>query len=230
MQKVIVAKFFLNLAASGCCQIKPSSCAIVKSAIVRVCNLGAQRCTIVSRFQTINFHKWIEEHRHLLKPPVGNKVIWEDSEFIIMIVGGPNSRTDYHDDPGEEFFYQLEGDMILKIVDYDNSATDFKIIDLKIAQGEIFLLPAHVPHSPRRPADSVGLVVERKRHAGEFDGFIWFCENCSCKLYEEFLPVDDIVAQLPQVFNRFYNNDDNCLCKKCGKRMAKPDVKTYAQN
>ncbi|NEQ21937.1 MAG: 3-hydroxyanthranilate 3,4-dioxygenase, partial [Microcoleus sp. SIO2G3] len=62
-----------------------------------------------------DFQKWIDEHRHLLKPPVGNKLVFENAEFIVQVVGGPNSRKDYHFDEGEEFFYQIEGDILVKI-------------------------------------------------------------------------------------------------------------------
>ena len=104
---------------------------------------------------------WINDNRHLLKPPVGNKLIWEDSDVIVMVVGGPNSRTDYHVNGGEEFFYQVEGDITLKVFDQG------KHQDVVIKQGEIFLLPPSVPHSPRRPANTVGLVIEQKRQPGD---------------------------------------------------------------
>ena len=113
----------------------------------------------------INFKKWIDENRELLKPPVCNKVVYEDTEFIIMVVGGPNTRKDYHVDEGEEFFYQLEGKMILRIME------DSKPKDIHINEGEIFLLPSKVPHSPQRYENSVGLVIERKRTKDELDGF-----------------------------------------------------------
>ncbi|HEY9844534.1 MAG: 3-hydroxyanthranilate 3,4-dioxygenase [Candidatus Sericytochromatia bacterium] len=161
----------------------------------------------------IDFMNWIEEHRHLLKPPVGNQVIWKDSEFIIMVVGGPNSRTDFHVDESEEFFYQLEGDITLKVIDAG------KPVDIPIRQGQIFLLPKRVPHSPRRPAHTVGLVIERLRREGELDGFQWYCENCGHKLYEEFLQVSDIVTQLPPVFDRFYGDPDHLKCQACGHAM-----------
>jgi len=170
----------------------------------------------MSRLSSINFQKWIDEHRDLLKPPVGNKLVWEDREFIIMVVGGPNSRTDYHVNEGEEFFYQLEGDMILKVID------EGKPVDVSIKQGEIFLLPGGMPHSPQRPADTVGLVVERKRLPGEKDGFQWYCRDCGEKLYEEYFTLTDIVSQLPPIFDRFYGNPDNATCKKCGTKMEKP--------
>ena len=158
----------------------------------------------------LDFQKWIDEHRHLLKPPVGNQVIYIDSEFIIMVVGGPNSRTDYHVNQGEEFFYQLEGDIILKVIDEGAHK------DISILQGQIFLLPPSVPHSPRRPANTVGLVIERQRRASEDDGFQWYCPECGDKLYEEFLHVTDIVAQLPPVFERFYDDIKHRTCSECG--------------
>ena len=164
----------------------------------------------------INFRKWIDEHRHLLKPPVGNKMVYEDSEFIIMVVGGPNTRKDYHYDEGEEFFYQIEGDITVKIVE------NGKPRDVKIREGEIFLLPPKIPHSPQRPANTVGLVVERKRETEELDGFMWFCEKCGEKLYEEFVVLTNIVTQLPPIFDRFYNTPEHCTCKKCGTKMERP--------
>lgn len=163
-----------------------------------------------------NFKNWIDEHRHLLKPPVGNQVVYEDTEFIIMVVGGPNNRKDYHYNEGEEFFYQLEGDIVVKIID------DGKPRDIEIKEGDIFLLPPRVPHSPQRTAGSIGLVIERKREPKELDAFMWFCENCGEKLYEEFLPLTNIVTDLPKVFDNFYNNKERCTCKNCGTVMERP--------
>lgn len=161
----------------------------------------------------IHFQKWIEEHRHLLKPPVGNRVVYEDTEFIIMVVGGPNSRTDYHIDPAEEFFYQLEGDMELKVIE------DGKPRDITIHEGEIFLLPAFVPHSPQRFENTVGLVVERRRNPGETDAFAWYCQECGNELYRESLQLTDIVKELPPVFARFYEKEEHRLCSACGWEM-----------
>jgi 3-hydroxyanthranilate 3,4-dioxygenase len=161
-----------------------------------------------------NFQEWIEEHRELLKPPVCNQQVFEDNDFIVMVVGGPNSRTDYHYDPGPEFFYQLEGDMLLKTIQ------NGKRIETPIKEGEILLLPPTVPHSPQRYENTVGLVVERKRLDTELDGFLWFCENCDNKLYEEYLSITDIVGQLPPVFDRYYSSIENRTCKKCGEIMA----------
>jgi 3-hydroxyanthranilate 3,4-dioxygenase len=162
-----------------------------------------------------NFKKWIDEHRHLLKPPVGNQMVWQDREFIVMVVGGPNSRTDFHIDESEEFFYQLEGDINLRIIE------DGKPRDLPIREGDIFLLPPKVPHSPQRPAGTVGLVIERKRKPEELDGFAWFCPQCDTQLYEEYLHVSNIVTQLPPVFDRFYGDPEHYTCKKCGFQMKR---------
>ena len=170
----------------------------------------------MSKFSTINFKGWIDENRHLLKPPVGNKVVWKDREFIIMVVGGPNSRTDYHINGGEEFFYQIEGNMVLKVIE------DGKPVDLAIAEGEIFLLQPNVPHSPRRPAGTVGLVIERQRREGEQDGLAWYCEACGHVLYEERFQLHNIETQFPPVFNRFYDSVDNSTCSKCGQRATRP--------
>jgi 3-hydroxyanthranilate 3,4-dioxygenase len=163
-----------------------------------------------------NFQRWIDEHRHLLKPPVGNKQVFEDAELIIMVVGGPNARKDYHDDPGAEFFYQLEGDMLLRTIQ------DGRRVDLPIRQGEILLLPGHVPHSPQRQTDTVGLVVERRRRADEKDGFLWYCEQCDALLHQEYLHVSDIETQLPPVFERFWSTPERRTCRSCGTVMQTP--------
>lgn len=164
----------------------------------------------------INFQQWIDEHRDVLKPPVCNKLVFEEAEFIIMVVGGPNNRKDYHYDEGEEFFYQIEGDMLLKIMEGDRPR------DIPIKQGEIFLLPPRLPHSPQRFEKTVGLVIERQRRDGEKDGFCWYCDECSNLLYEEYFVLQNIEKDLPPVFDRFYSNVDNRTCKQCGAVMAKP--------
>ena len=164
----------------------------------------------------INFKSWIEENRHLLKPPVGNKVVYEDTEFIIMVVGGPNTRKDYHIDEGEEFFYQLEGGIVLRIME------DGKPRDIQINEGEIFLLPPKIPHSPQRFENTVGLVVERKRQEGELDAFQWYCDECNELLYEEYFQLTDIVKQLPPIFEGFWNNNTARSCKSCSAYLEKP--------
>ncbi len=167
-------------------------------------------------FKPLNFRKWIDEHRHLLKPPVGNAHVWADREFMVTVVGGPNSRTDFHVNQGEEFFFQVEGDIHLRLLDEQG-----KPYDLPIREGEIFLLPGNVPHSPQRPAGTVGLVIERRRLPGEDDSFLWICDGCHAPLYKETLHVTDLVTQLPPVFARYWGNPAHTTCKQCGRTHAK---------
>ena len=164
-----------------------------------------------------NFQGWINDNRHLLKPPVGNQQVYlENEDFIVMVVGGPNSRKDYHYNETEELFYQVEGDIVLKIVE------EGEFVDVPIKEGEMFLLPPKVPHSPQRPANSVGVVIELYRKHNEDDGFMWFCENCGNKLYDEYFKLTDIVKQLPVVMQNFYKSEDHRTCKKCNTTMEKP--------
>ena len=163
-----------------------------------------------------NFKKWIDEHRDLLKPPVGNKAVWKNTEFIVMVVGGPNARKDYHYNEGEEFFYQLEGDVLVKIQE------EGKAVEVPIKEGDVFLLPARVPHSPIRGENTIGLVIERKRKPGEKDGLLWFCENCNHKLYEEYFELNNIMTQFQEVFKKFYGSLELRTCKKCGTVMEAP--------
>ena len=163
-----------------------------------------------------NLKKWIDENRGLLKPPVGNYALYQNAkDFIVMIVGGPNARKDYHFNETEELFYQIEGDIIIKIID------DGEPKDIHINEGDMFLLPARTPHSPQRGPNTVGLVIEKVRKE-ELDGFLWFCENCGNKLYEDKLNVQDIVTQLPPVMNGFYGSEEKRTCDKCGSVMQPP--------
>lgn len=163
-----------------------------------------------------NLRSWVDQNRDLLRPPVGNKLLFHDSEFIVMAVGGPNSRKDFHHDPGEELFFQLEGDMVLRIVQ------DGRLTDVPIREGELFLLPPEVPHSPRRPAGTVGIVVERRRGPDEMDGFSWYCEQCGNRLYLERVPVRNIETELPAIFARFFSSSHHRTCTVCGTVMAAP--------
>jgi 3-hydroxyanthranilate 3,4-dioxygenase len=163
-----------------------------------------------------NFKKWIDENRDSLKPPINNKVVYKDAEFIVMVVGGPNARKDYHYNESEEFFYQLEGDIKVQIQE------DGKAVEVDIREGDIFLLPARVPHNPRRFKDTIGLVMERKRRAGEKDGLLWFCEKCNTKLYEEYFDLKDITSQFQVTFKTFYSSLELRTCKSCGHVMEPP--------
>lgn len=164
----------------------------------------------MGQLSAFNFKGWIEEHRHLLKPPVGNQQIWEDADMMVTVVGGPNKRTDYHDDPVEEFFYQLEGDMVLKLYD----GTEF--YDVPIREGEIFMLPPHVRHSPQRPQEgSVGLVIEPKRLDGQLDGVEWYCFECQALVHRAELQMQSIVKDLLPVYQAFYASEKDRTCPSC---------------
>ena len=167
--------------------------------------------------QPFNFKKWIDDNRHMLKPPVGNQQVYIGNEdYIVMVVGGPNARNDYHYNETEEFFYQLEGDIVLKIIE------DGEAVDIPINEGDIFLLPPKVPHSPQRPAGSIGLVMELYRKGDQKDGLMWFCKNCNNKLHEEYFELTDIVKQFPQVMKAFYESEYLRTCDKCGQVMEAP--------
>ncbi len=164
-----------------------------------------------------NLKQWIEDNRHLCKPPVGNQCVYKSTEdFIVMVVSGPNARKDYHFNEGEEFFYQLEGDILLKVF------IDGGPVDVPIREGEIFLLPPRIPHSPRRPDGTIGLVVQKVRTEEQTDGFVWYCENCGNRLYEEYFFLEDIVEQPPPIMERFYNSESHRTCNKCGTIMELP--------
>ena len=168
----------------------------------------------------LNFRQWIEENRHLLKPPVGNKVIWKDGDFICMVVGGPNERSDYHYEEGPEFFYQVEGHMILKVMENGRGR------DIRIEEGEIFLLPPGVPHSPQRFDHTIGLVIERQRLAHEKDGLIWYCEECEHELYSEYFRLENIETQFGEIFDRFFGSLEHRSCNNCGHLNPAPEKYT----
>jgi 3-hydroxyanthranilate 3,4-dioxygenase len=163
-----------------------------------------------------NLKAWVEENRDQLKPPVGNKMVYKDREFLIMVVGGPNQRKDFHVEEGEEFFFQIEGDITLRIME-DGAAKD-----IPIREGEIFLLPARVPHSPQRPANTVGMVIERVRKAGELDHLRWYCESCGEILHDASFELEDLGSQLKPIIQTFYAEEPLRTCKHCGEIMQPP--------
>jgi 3-hydroxyanthranilate 3,4-dioxygenase len=163
----------------------------------------------MSRLAPFNLKAWIEENRHLLKPPVGNACIW-NSGFLVMVVGGPNQRTDYHVNPTEELFYQVEGDIVLKVIE------DGQPRDIPIKQGDIFLLPAKVPHSPQRPANTVGLVVEQPKASKEEQHLRWYCKKCNAVVYDEAFQPADIGKQIKATIEKFNAREALRTCKACG--------------
>lgn len=161
-----------------------------------------------------NLQKWIDDNRDLLKPPVGNKNLYADAgDYIVMIVGGPNARKDYHYNETEELFYQIEGDILVKIQE------DGQAVDVPIKAGEMFLLPARVPHSPIRSEGSIGLVIERKREDSHNDGLLWFCDQCNHKLHETYFHLTNIEKDFLPRFKEYYNSENLRTCSNCGNQM-----------
>jgi len=161
-----------------------------------------------------NLQNWINENRDILKPPVGNKNLYADAgDYIVMIVGGPNARKDYHYNETEELFYQLEGDITVKIQE------DGKPAEIQIKEGEMFLLPARVPHSPIRPENTVGLVIELKREDSRQDGLLWFCDNCNQKVHESYFHLTNIEKDFLPRFKEFYSSQEKRTCPNCGDTM-----------
>lgn len=161
-----------------------------------------------------NLRHWIDAHRDELKPPVGNRNLYKDAgDYIVMIVAGPNARKDYHYNETEELFYQLEGNINVRIQE------EGKAVDIPIKEGEMFLLPAKVPHSPMRSEGSIGLVVELKREGNEKDGLLWFCDQCNTKLHETYFKLDNIEKDFLPRFREFYGSEELRTCPNCGTVM-----------
>lgn len=162
-----------------------------------------------------NLLHWIEENRGLLKPPVGNKNIYTESgDFIVMVVGGPNARKDYHYNETDEFFYQLEGSIQVAI------QTEKGKEIITINAGDVYLIPAKIPHSPMRSEGSVGLVIESKRAQTNIqDGLLWYCDHCNEKLHEVYFPLKNIETDFLSHFKTFYTSKELRTCKNCGEVM-----------
>jgi 3-hydroxyanthranilate 3,4-dioxygenase len=161
-----------------------------------------------------NLNAWIEEHRHELKPPVGNRNLYMDAgDYIVMIVAGPNARKDYHFNETEELYYQLEGDINVRIQE------DGKAVDIPIKAGEMFLLPARTPHSPSRSEGSIGLVIELKRSSEQEDALMWFCDNCNTLLHDTYFHLNDIEKDFLPRFREFYGSEKMRTCPNCGHVM-----------
>ncbi|KZT02767.1 3-hydroxyanthranilic acid dioxygenase [Laetiporus sulphureus 93-53] len=171
----------------------------------------------------LNFPKWLAENGGLLKPPVNNYCVYAGKDFIVMVVGGPNERNDYHVNETEEWFYQYKGGMLLRVVDGD----EFR--DIRIEEGEMFLLPgrpttiyasSNTPHNPVRFANTIGLVVERVRPGPSIDRLRWYCKqpvhSTPTIIREESLHVTDLGTQLKPIIQNWINNEAVRKCPGCG--------------
>jgi 3-hydroxyanthranilate 3,4-dioxygenase len=169
----------------------------------------------MSTLAPFNLQQWIEKHRSLLRPPVGNQMI-HNGDLMVMIVGGPNQRTDFHVNPTEELFYQLEGDIVLRVMEHGQPR------DIPIRQGDMFLLPANIPHSPQRPANTVGLVIERRRPEEANDHMRWFCKQCGAVVHDAEFHLTDLGKQLKPILEYFHSHPEVRTCKACGTAYELP--------
>jgi len=164
----------------------------------------------------IDLSKWIEQHRHEMKPPVSNKYLYDGEDFFVMIIQGPNSRNDFHVTNSEEFFYQLKGDIVVRIIE------DGRINDVVVREGNTFFVPGNIPHSPTRPPGTLGLVVERRRPPGETEHLQFYCENCQQLVHDLEFDCKDIVNHFAQAMEDFWADPELSTCKNCGTRVTKP--------
>jgi len=164
----------------------------------------------------INLAKWVEQHRHEMKPPVSNKYLYDGEDFFVMLINGPNARNDFHQTNSEEFFHQLKGDIVVRIVE------DGKIKDIPVREGETFFIPGNVPHSPTRPPNTLGLVVERRRPPGELEHLQFYCDNCHALVEDIEFDCKDIVDHFKQAMEDFWADPKRSTCKRCETRVTKP--------
>ena len=173
--------------------------------------------------QAFNLNEWINANRDELKPPVGNKVIWKDSKMMVMIIGGPNHRNDYHITPSPEFFHQLQGDMLLKLIDPQTGER----IDMPLREGDVFMIPPNVPHRPVRKANTVGLVVEYWRPPEENDSFVWYCDTCDALIHKVSFFLEQLDEDIKPEFEAFYASEELRTCKECGTVLPVPTAPEF---
>src|SRR3954463_13271577 len=173
--------------------------------------------TTSSVLAPINLKKWIEENRELFKPPVSNQYLYDGRDFFVMVIKGPNARNDFHLVDSEEYFYQLKGDIKVRIREGD------KIVDHLVREGETFFIPPNVPHAPVRPPDTIGVVVERRRPAGEREHGIFYCPNCEALVEDIDFDCADIVEAFSQAMLDFWASDERRTCKNCGTKVEKAE-------
>ena len=172
--------------------------------------------TATSVAPPINIMKWVEANRDKLRPPVGNKYLYDGNDFFVMVIGGPNARNDFHQTNSEEYFFQLKGDIIVRILEGG------EIKDIPVREGETFFIPGNVPHSPTRPPNTIGVVVERRRPPGETEHQQFYCEKCGQLVYDKEFDCKDIVEHFAQSMEDFWADPALNTCKNCGTPNGKP--------
>jgi 3-hydroxyanthranilate 3,4-dioxygenase len=161
---------------------------------------------------TYHLKKWVAENHDYFNPPFRtNRLLVHHKDFLVMILRGPNTRLDFHIEPGDEFFYQVEGDMELHLKPEGERR---QVVTIR--EGEIFVSPGGLAHSPRRFENTWGLVIERRRRPGEKEEFAWFCEKCDELVLSRVMDPDNIPAQVSQVYQEFNDNEKLRTCRACG--------------
>jgi 3-hydroxyanthranilate 3,4-dioxygenase len=178
-----------------------------------------------------HLESWYQANEHLFSPPVCNKLMHK-KQLSVMFVGGPNTRTDFHIEEGSEFFWMVKGNMQLPTIQQG------KLKVVHIREGEVFLLPSRVPHSPQRPETgrydrrcfccvclfilffkpppdrSLGLVVERERYKEsdppELDCLRYYVDFATCEtvLWERFFHCWDLGRDLVPVVQAYFASDE----------------------
>ena len=171
------------------------------------------------RLKAFNFQKWIAENEHLLKPPVGNKKVFEDGDMTVQVVGGPNERADYHDDPVEEFFYQLKGNMVLKVGDNGN----FYDVPIKRGRGVPAAAACAALAAAAGGLDRAGGRAERYDD-DPHDAFEWYCFECGALVHRIEVKVEHLVRDLPPLYEAFFADEKARTCKKCGAHPSRQEA------
>lgn len=174
--------------------------------------------TAIKPAKPVNLKQWCEANKAEFKPPVSNKYLYDGDDFFVMVIGGPNARNDFHVTNSEEFFYQIKGDIVVRTIE------DGKIVDHVVREGETFFIPGNVPHSPTRPPNTLGMVVERRRPDGEMEHLQFYCEKCHGLVHDLEFDCKDIVDHFSKAMQEFWADAQLSTCKNCGTRVvpAKP--------
>jgi len=167
----------------------------------------------------LDLQQWIVDNAAAFEPPVSNKVVWKDSDQIFMVIRGPNARSDFHIDPFDEVFMQLEGSMRLDLM------VDGRREEHWIHEGQVMLVPGNVPHSPLRPPGTWGVVIERPRDPDQFDSLVWFCQNCGEEAHRVTFHVNNIETELAAAMRDYNENED---LRTCPNGHVNPVPTTFA--
>lgn len=147
---------------------------------------------------------WLAANTNNFAPPVCNKLMHgPDGQLFVMYVGGPNQRKDFHLEEGEELFYMEKGDMCLRVLEQG------VFRDIVIKEGEVFLLPGRIPHSPQRHQGTVGLVVERQRTESEEDCIRYFMEGLPNVLFERWIHCTNLGTQIAPIINEYFASEEH---------------------